>query len=63
MKPEGRRTSFELDPKAGKEITKRTQFLITDRESMGCSRSPERRGSRLSKTCPAAPPGSDETST
>ena len=38
MKLEGRRTSFEPDPKAGKEITKRTQFLTTHRESTGYSR-------------------------
>ena len=50
MKPEGRRTSFEPDPKAGKEITKQTQFLITNRESTGYSRWLRTQGSRLSKT-------------
>ena len=55
MKPEGRRTSFEPDPKAGKEITKQTKFLITNRESTGYSRFPRRDGQSAQQDLTSGP--------
>ena len=57
MKPEGRRTSFELDPKAGKEITKRTQFLITDRGINGLQQIPRTEGQSAQQDLTSGPTG------
>ena len=44
-------------------MTKQTQFLITNRESMGYGWFPSGRGGRLSKTRSIAPPEYEEPST